>query len=777
MVKEIEVKCAFEPGTLTFPEIPVFRYNRSLEKELDSGNTTREELLNLLEQMLMARCLEEMIAALKQNAYPPLPGFDYFGPTHLSIGQEATSIGAISALTTDDYITSSHRGHSDAMAKGCSFVRKLTDTALREHLKQRAGWLEAIGETLKEDDTRLEREEKALRIHIYRMIAELFGKRDGYCGGVGGSMHIADFSTGHLGANAIVGGHIGIATGAAISCRYQSRPRVVLCLAGDGAYNNGISHESLNMASMAQFENGLMSKKFGVPIIYGVVNNQYGMSGQFKGEISGVDYVSRRAVGYNHRGMDAEIVNGMDVLAAKDAATRALQKARQGQGPILLEFITYRYKGHSLSDPAAYRSKEEVKLWQACDPIDSLFQRMKQGLINGRPLITQEEFEILQEKVRQRNADMALKAAQSSDPDPKHIMDNMYCDSGSEIVPQKFRHPKLITPPSPVKRDREGRINFRFALKEALVEEMARDQRVILFGEDVAEYGGAFAVSLGLINIFGRDRVFNTAISESAIIGAAVGMAMTGLRPIAEIMYADFILMAMDQIGNQAAKWQFMSGGQIKMPLVIRTSTGGGRGYAGQHSQSLESIVTHIPGLKVVAPWDAYDAKGLLKSAIRDNNPVIFFEHQLLYSLKSPVPEDEYLVPLGKAKIRREGKDLTIVSWSYCVGIALEAAEKLHREGIEAEVVDLRTLVPWDEETVINSVKKTGRCIVVSQAVSQGSYTGEIASTVQARAFDYLDAAVLRIGALNCVSPSSMALEKIYLPDADSVVRSARTMF
>lgn len=777
MVKEIELKCAFEPETLTFTEIPAFQYKRSLEEEIESGNTSQEELTNLLEQMLMARSLEEMIAEFKQGAYRPLPKFDYFGPTHLSIGQEAVPVGAISALNSDDYITSSHRGHSDAMAKGCSVIRKLSDTALLEYLKQRIQWLEAIGETLNNRDSRKDMEEKALRGHVYRMIAELFGKRDGYCGGVGGSMHIADFSTGHLGANAIVGGHMGIATGAAISCRYQSLGRVVLCLAGDGAYNNGISHESMNMACMAQFENGLMERRFGVPIIYGVVNNQYGMSGQFNGEISGIDYVARRAVGYNLNGMSAEVVNGMDILAVKDATIRAAEKARYGEGPILLEFITYRFRGHTLSEPEAYRTKDEVKMWRDYDPIESLFNQMNQCLRKGQPLITQKEFERMKQKVWQRNADMAVRAAHSQDPEPEHIIEKMYCNTNSGVVLQEFRNTKFITLPKTTKRDEKGGINFRSALKEALIEEMARDSRVILFGEDVAEYGGAFGVSSGLIDIFGRDRVFNTAISESAIVGSSIGMAMTGLRPIAEIMYADFILMAMDQIGNQAAKWQFMSGGQIKLPMVIRTSIGGGRGYAGQHSQSLESIVTHIPGLKVVAPWDAHDAKGLLKSAIRDDNPVIFFEHQLLYNLKAEVPEEEYLIPIGKAKIRREGRDITIVSWSYCVGVALEAAEKLRQEGIETEVIDLRSLVPWDEESVINSVKKTGRCIVVSQAVSQGSYTGEIASTIQAKTFDYLDEPVLRIGAPNCVSPSSIVLEKIYLPDAETIVRQVQGIF
>lgn len=776
MVKEIELKAEFERDVLNFPEIPVFQYNRSLKEEIDLGNISRDELINLLEQMLMARSLEEMIVELKQNAYKPLPGFDYFGPTHLSIGQEATSIGSISALEPDDYITSSHRGHSDAMAKGCSVIKKLNDAALLEYLNQRKKWLDAIDEKLTKNNTRKEMEEKALRIHVYRMITELFGKRDGYCGGIGGSMHIADFSTGHLGANAIVGGHIGIATGAAISCRYQSQPRVVLCLAGDGAYNNGISHESINMACMAQFENGLMNKKFGVPIIYAVENNQYGMSGQFNGEISGIDYVARRGAAYNLNNMYAEIINGMDVLAVKDAASRAVERARTGKGPILLEFITYRFKGHSLSDPASYRTKDEVKLWQVNDPIELFFNKMNECVINFKPLITKEEFDVLKQKVWQRNADMSILAAKSSDPDPERIIENMYSDSTSETVPEKFKHIRFIKSPEQIKRDEQGRINFRFALREALIEEMKRDNRIILFGEDVAEYGGAFGVSSSLIDIFGRDRVFNTAISESAIVGAAIGMAMTGLRPIAEIMYADFILMAMDQIGNQAAKWQFMSGKQVKLPMVIRTSTGGGRGYAGQHSQSLESIVTHMPGLKVVAPYDAYDAKGLLKSAIRDDNPVVFFEHQQLYNLKSQIPESEYLVQIGKAKIRKEGKDLTIVSWSYCVGVALEAAERLKQSGIEAEVIDLRSLIPWDEELVLNSVKKTGKCIVVSQAVSQGSFTGEIASTIQTKVFDYLNAPVLRIGALNCVSPSSMVLEKIYLPNAEAIIKQAQTI-
>ncbi|MCK4423843.1 MAG: pyruvate dehydrogenase [Candidatus Omnitrophica bacterium] len=776
-VKELEINYDFKPGQLEFPPIPVFKYKRSLSDELKAGNTSKKELLDLLEQMLMARVLEEMIAAIKQGGYEALPDFDYFGPTHVSIGQEAASVGAIAGLEADDYITSSHRGHSDAMAKGYAVIKKLSDKKLLDYLKQRSKWLKSIGEELNINDTRPVMEEKALRIHVYRMISELFGKKDGYCGGIGGSMHIADFSTGHLGANAIVGGHFGIATGAAMSCRYRSDNKVVLCLAGDGACNNGLAHEAMNMAAMAQFENGLMDNTKGVPIVFGIINNQYGMSGQFNGEISGIDYLCRRAPGYNLRAMRAEVVNGMDVMAVRDAAARAVSRARKGQGPVFLEFITYRYKGHSLSDPAAYRTKEEVKKWQARDAIESFYNKLKRCKIKNKPLITAREFEALKKKVWQRNVDMAVKAAASADPEADDLLKNMYCNSVCDQVPVEFTNTKYINPPTPIKRDAEGKINYRSALKEALIEEMSRDNRIVLFGEDVAEYGGAFGVSQGLIDILGRDRIFNTAISESAIIGAAVGMAMNGMRPIAEIMYADFILMAMDQIGNQAAKWQFMSAQQIKMPLVIRTAIGGGRGYAGQHSQSPESITAHIPGLKIVAPWDAYDAKGLLKSAIRDDNPVVFYEHQLLYNPKSVVPEEEYFIPIGQAKIRKQGKDVTIVTWSYCVGAALEAAQELEQEGIETEVIDLRTLVPWDQETVLASVRKTGRCLVVSQAVAQGSYTGEIASTVSAECFDSLDAPVLRLGAMNCVSPSSVVLEDIYLPSAEKIVEQIKTMF
>jgi len=777
MVTQIKAIVEVRKGELTLPRIPLFQYQRTLQQEVDEGRLDRQRCLQLLEQLFMVRFFEEMIAEISAGTYEPLPGFEYVGPTHISIGQEATSVGAVSALQPTDYITSTHRGHGDAIAKGYAAVKAKKTKELAQFLREHEAMLQRAGIKITSWKNRAELEEAALKLHVYRTICELFGRADGYCRGVGGSMHIADFKSGHLGANAIVGGHMGIAAGAGMSARYRDSGQVVLCFAGDGAYSNGISHEAMNLSAMAQFKNGLMDRRFGVPVIFAIVNNQYAMSGQEAGEVTGVDYLARRGAAYDIDAMHAEVVDGMDVLAVYDSVLRASELARKGEGPVLVEFMTYRFKGHSLHDPLTYRDREELAAWQARDPIKLFTEKLLETKFPDGGRITEKDIESLRDKVWNRNAEMAVAAANSPAPDPKTVLDHMYADTRSESVPKPFANPRPKKQPEKEKRDENGCILYRAAVKEALIEEMMRDGRVLIFGEDIAEYGGAFGATRGLLEIFGRERVFNTSISESGIVGAAVGMAMTGLRPIAEIMYGDFLLQAMDQIGNQAAKWSYMSGGQISVPMVLRTTIGGGRGYAGQHSQSLESIITHIPGLIVVAPSDAYDAKGLLKSAIRDDNPVVCFEHQLLYNTSGPVPEEDYLVPIGKAAVKREGNDVTVVAWSFMVGEALKAAEQLAEEGVSVEVVDVRTLVPLDIDTIVNSVRKTGRAVVTSLAVNQGSYTADVASQIQEKAFDYLDAPVLRLGALNGVVPTARPLERTFLPDAEKLVGIIRSLF
>jgi 2-oxoisovalerate dehydrogenase E1 component len=470
--------------------------------------------------------------------------------------------------------------------------------------------------------------------------------------------------------------------------------------------------------------------------------------------------------------MRAEVVNGMDALAVRDAVRRAADACRAGKGPRLLEVNTYRYYGHSLTDPRnEYRTREEEAAWKVVDPIDAFSRQLV-----GNGVITAKGLEALKRSVADRNARAAGRAAKAADPDAADVIRYMYADAAESAVPPEFSRVEIVKERPEIKRA-DGQLTYRDAIKEALFEEMLRDRRVIFYGEDVADYGGAFKATKGLLEAFGRERVFNTPISEACICGTAVGAAMAGLRPVVELMYMDFALMASDQISNQAAKWHYMSGANALLPLVIRASVGGGKGYGGQHSQTLESVFAHIPGLYVVYPSTPYDAKGMLKSAIRDSNPVMFVESQLLYGVKGAVPQEDYLVPLGVADVKRRGTDLTFVAWGPAVPDALKAADILEKEhNASAEVVDARSLVPLDMETILASVRKTGRCVVASQAVNIGSYTAEIASRVGAEAFDFLDAPVLRVGARDGIAPQSHVLEAAFLPNAGDLVAAARKL-
>jgi 2-oxoisovalerate dehydrogenase E1 component len=756
-----DMRPRFEPTVIDCGEIPAFRYDGSVKAELKSRGITVDEAVAILEDMLIIREFEEMIVKLRSGAYEAIPNYDYRGPTHVSVGQEGTAAGACAALRLTDNITSSHRGHGESLAKGTVAIRSMSEDQLRSRVPDCRA------------NSREELIQAALEQHVYRTIGELFGKDEGYCRGRGGSMHIADFSVGHLGANAIVGGGVPIATGAALANRYYGDDHVVCCFAGDGAYANGVVLESLNFAAQSQFVNHYANgRAFGLPIIFLVCNNHYGMTGRADDEVAGVKRLAQRAAGFASNLMHAEVVNGMNPLAVRHAVLRGAALCREGKGPVLIEADCYRYWGHSLSDPRnEYRTKEEEAAWKAVDPIETYEQELLAAGVLDRTGI-----EEVGRRVAERNARAAKRAAEAADPDVKDVLTFMYADTKCEAVPAPFAKVELYARPPEAKRV-NGEMSYKDAIRDALVEEMLRDNRVVLYGEDVADYGGAFKVTKGLLESFGRQRVFNAPISEACICGTACGAAMRGLRPVAELMYFDFALMSSDQISNQAAKWHYMSGAQTKVPLVIRASAGGGKGYGGQHSQTLEAVFCHIPGLYVVYPSTPADAKGMLKSAIRDDNPVLFIESQLLYAAKGPVPEGERLVPLGVADVKREGGDLTFVSWGPMVPDCLKAAERLRVEqGVEAEVVDLRSLIPLDMETVLRSVRKTGRCVVASAAVHIGSFTGEIASTVQEMAFDYLDAPVLRVGAKNGIAPQSHVLEKAFLPGVDDLVKAARSI-
>jgi 2-oxoisovalerate dehydrogenase E1 component len=752
----------FAPFEQSIGSIGGFVYAGDLRSELDAGNLTSQTALQLLDTMLAIRELEEMIVRLRSGGYDPLPGYDYRGPTHVSIGQEASAVGASSVLRLDDHVTSSHRGHGDAIAKGFSAIRQMTDDQLRERVP---------GTTASAHDELLA---AALEEHVYRVIAELFGKDEGYCKGRGGGMHIGDFSTGHLGANAIVGGSVPIATGAAMALRYRGSDRVVCCFAGDGAYANGVVLESLNWAVQEQWTNHLAGDDaYGLPVIYFIQNNHYGMTHRTDDEVMGVGHLSRRGAGFARNNMHAETVNGMDILAVRDAVTRAAALCRDGKGPVLIEASTYRYYGHSLSDPRnEYRTRDEEAAWRAVDPIERLrSQLLETGEVDEATIAAVEV------SAKERNARAAVRASQATDPDPADVTRYLFTDTVADVVPEPDQEVVAIAEPPVAARNDKGEISYRDALRDALVEEMLRDRRVITYGEDIADYGGAFKLTKGLLETFGRQRIFNTPISEACICGTAVGAAMVGLRPVVELMYMDFALMASDQIANQAAKWHYMSGAQTEVPLVIRASVGAGKGYGGQHSQSLESVFTHIPGIYVLYPATPADAKGLLKSAIRDNNPVLFVESQSLYSTKGVVPEGDVLTPIGVARLAREGSDVTIVAWGPAVIDAVKAADRLAAEhGVSADVIDLRSLYPLDMDTILKSISKTGRGVVATQAVLTGSFVNEIVARIQFEAFDDLDAPIARVGAAFGISPQAEGLERAFLPNADTIFNAAAAL-
>jgi acetoin:2,6-dichlorophenolindophenol oxidoreductase subunit beta len=320
-------------------------------------------------------------------------------------------------------------------------------------------------------------------------------------------------------------------------------------------------------------------------------------------------------------------------------------------------------------------------------------------------------------------------------------------------------------------------ITYLEAVREAMCQEMRRDQEVFLIGEDIGAYGGAFGVSKGMLEEFGPERIRETPISEAAIAGAATGAALMGMRPVMEVMFMDFLTISMNQLVNQAAKMRFMFGGKCSIPMVVRAPAGSGTGAAAQHSQSLEAWFVNVPGIKVIAPSSPYDAKGLLIAAIRDNNPVLFMEHKLLYRSKGPVPEETYCIPLQSAEVKREGRDLTIVAYSIMVQRALEAAEKLAAEGIEVEVVDPRCLKPLDKDTIVRSVCKTGRVLIAHEAPLTGGFGGELAAVIaSSEAFDYLDAPIQRLAGLDAPIPYNRTLERTSVPQVEDIVAAARTL-
>ena len=650
-----------------------------------------ETLRDLYVTMRRIRAFEDRTADLFQEGVVK-------GTAHSYKGEEAIAAGVCAALRDDDIIASYHRGHGHCIAKGA---------------------------------------------RIDRMMAELMGRQTGYCQGLGGSMHIADMELNIMGANGIVGAAMPLATGAGLAAKLQGTDRVAVAFFGDGASNQGVFHESLNLAAVWK-----------LPVIFVCENNQYALSTSYR-NTTAVSQVSNRAASYEIPGITVDGNDGVEVYLV---LREAVDRARAGEGPTLIEAMTYRHGQHSLRvnlrDP---RPEDELESWLDRDPI----ARMEKRLTTESDF-SEEQFDETTQAVEEE-LETAVSYGRESPEPPVHVMlDAVYAPHAAH------------TEPGP---ETERMLSYPEALNEALDQEMLRDDRVFLMGEDVGATGGIFGVSKGLMERYGPERVRDTPISEATFVGCGVGAAIAGMRPVVEIQIFDFVALTMDMLVNQAAKFRFMLGGKPSVPLVVRGPQGGGIRLAAQHSQSLEAWFTHVPGLVVAAPSSPYDAKGLLVAAIRDENPVVFLEQKLLYlGGNGPVPEELYAIPLGKADIKREGSDVTVVATSAMVPRALSAATVLERDGISVEVVDPRTLQPLDEETILASVRKTNRLLIVHEAWVRGGFGAEVAAMVVDKAFDYLDAPVARLGAPHTPMPYNDRLELEVIPSQDRIVEAVRAL-
>ena len=567
------------------------------------------------------------------------------------------------------------------------------------------------------------------------LMAELMGRANGICGGKGGSMHLTDVSHGAMGSYAIVGAHMPIAAGAAWAAQERGTGQVVVCFFGDGTTNIGAFHEALNLAVVWQ-----------LPVVYVCENNLY-MEYTPIGAVTAVaNPAADRASAY---GLEPVVVDGNDVDEVFETATRLVDRARQGGGPALVEAKTYRHGGHSRADPAKYRPDDEVKAWLARDPIPTYRDRLLASGVDPEALdrVEREALELV---------DRATEEAKAGPvPRTRGARDRAVGRRGVRVA----------------------ELTYREAVSRAIAQEMERDASVYFIGEDVAAAGGVFKTTEGLFERFGPKRVRDTPISEQAIIGAIMGAAMNGLRPVAELMFSDFFAVCWDLIANQIAKTRYMTNGQVALPLVIRTANGGGVRFGAQHSQSVEGWAMAIPGLKVVVPSNPVDMIGLFAAAVRDPDPVIVVEPKVLYATKGEVPDGEVVDRLGSAKVLRQGSDVTIAALGAMVPRSLEAAEALAGDGIDAEVIDVRSLVPLDATTILESVGKTGRFVTVEESPRLCGWGAEVASIVAEDHFFDLDGPIVRITTPHIPLPAADALEDLAIPSAASIAeRVSATM-
>ncbi len=781
MPKNLMVDPAKErkPGALKFPKVPLNQYKTSLGDEI--GTYGADAIVGMLEDMVLIREFEFMLNEIKTAGEYQGVAYDHKGPAHLSMGQEASSVGQAFHLTVDDHIYGSHRSHGEILAKGMSAIRKLDDDTLTTVMKTfMAGECLGIVERhVKAGSVR----ELARYFLVYGALAEVFGRKPGFNRGLGGSMHAFFTPFGIYPNNAIVGGSADIAAGAALFKKVNHKPGIVIANIGDASMGCGPVWEALNFASMAQFKQLWdAGHRGGLPIIFNFMNNFYGMGGQTSGETMGYEVMARVGAGVNPDAMHAERVDGYNPLAVADAILRKREIIERGDGPVLLDTLTYRYSGHSPSDASSYRDKDEVELWQKHDSIAAFA-----GQLKAAGVLADDRFEAIKSAAVTVTA-TACRLAADVTISPRiqagFIEDVMfsnkakdrYGEGAPELLDAGDENPRVkalsrrsragIVDGKPVPKNQV--LQFRDAIFEAALHRFKADPTLVAYGEENRDWGGAFACYRGLTEALPYHRLFNSPISEGAIVGTAVGYALEGGRALVELMYCDFMGRAGDEIFNQLAKWQSMSAGILEMPVVLRVSVGAK--YGAQHSQDWSALVNHIPGLKVCFPVTPYDAKGMLNAALHGSDPVVFFESQRLYDIgelfEKEVPAGYYEVPLGPPAKRRDGGDITLITVGATLYRALEAADTLQAKyGLTADVWDCRCINPLDYAPLVESVRKTGRVVLASDACERGSVLHNIASNLGVLAFDHLDAPPVVVGSRNWITPAA-ELEDAFFPQA-----------
>ena len=737
---------------------------------------SKADLLRIHRDMCVLREFETMLDLVKKEGKYENIDYNHKGPAHLSIGQESVAVGQAYLLTPDDYTFGSHRSHSEILARGLRTIQILDESKLLSIMREYMG-----GATLKavEKDSTGDVRSLAIDYFIYGTLAEIFARETGWNKGLGGSMHAFFPPFGVYPNNAIVGGSGDISVGAALYKKVNSKPGIVIANIGDASIGCGPVWEGLCFATMDQYKT-LWDKPWrgGLPFILNIVNNLYGMGGQTCGETMGYSVAARVGAGLNPDAMHAERVDGYNPLAVIDAYRRKREIIEKGEGPVLLETVTYRYSGHSPSDAMSYRTKEEVDEWMKVDAITQYASELTSSKLASKAQI--EENVSFAKSIVLKAYIKAINPAISPYLDPiktSCIEDVMF--SNCKATKLDSRKPELLIEKKEdnpqvqrlSKKSRYGKtpdgktesgmktLVLKEAIFEAVLDQFHEEPTLCAWGEENRDWGGAFAVYRGLTESIPYHRLFNSPISEGAIVGAAVGYALSGGRALVEIMYCDFIGRCGDELFNQLAKWQSMSAGVLKMPVVLRVSVGAK--YGAQHSQDWTSMCAHVPGLKVVFPTTPYDAKGMMYAALTGTDPVVFFESQRLYDMpelfvESGVPTSYYEVPFGESAMRRKGKDLTIATIGATIYRALDAAKELEEKyGLSAEVWDLRSLNPLNYEPLIESVKRTGALLLSSDACERGSFLHTVASNVTQLAFDFLDAPVVVVGSKNWITPAA----------------------